>query len=112
MDSLASQTPKEPISIEAPILRPRKKLVRKPVFLSEGMWAQLDECTAFQDEVFAAMGEDEKVSRNDIIAAFLDWAVKAYWNDKGGKPGSATDRTEKVDRYAQYLKSLQSSEKK
>lgn len=103
MDSLSVETPKEPVTVSAPDLRPRKKLVRKPVFLPQEVWDQLQECADFHGEVFREMGDDEKVSRNDIIQSFLKWAIDAYWKDKGGKPTNEKDRAAKVKRHAERL---------
>lgn len=88
----------------APTLLPKRKREERRVFLEPELWRELDHIAEFHTEVFSAMGADEKVSRNDVIAAFLQWAVDAYWQERGGRPTSDRDRTEKVRRHAEQLK--------
>ena len=110
LSSLPSDPPKEPVKIDAPHVRPKRKLIRKPVFLSQETWAALDECAEFEGEVFKAAKADQKVSRNDVIAAFLDWAIRMYWEGHNGKPESAVDRAAKVKRGVERIKQSEKPE--
>lgn len=97
---LAGRSPKVP----GPTLVPRKKTIARSVYLEPSMWQELAEAAEFQSAVFEALGHEEKVSRNDVIDAFLRWALDSYWEDKGGRPTSKTDRTEKARRNAETTK--------
>lgn len=95
-----------------PTLLPADKPPRKWVALEDIAWNDLSEIAEFHTQVFTAMGEKETVSRNDIIASFLDWARESYWDDKGGKPTSVADRDAKIARHAEKLKQLKISRAK
>jgi hypothetical protein len=95
---------KPPPVTKHPTLMPKKKREERRVFLEPELWTELSEAAEFHTEVFKAMGEDETASRNDIIEAFLRWAVASYWEDKGGKPTSDADRARKASKHAEGLK--------
>lgn len=102
---LALQPPRgKPKVVSAPLLMPKRKTVSRQVFLEPEMWDQLKEAARFHSEVFEAMGAGESVSRNDIIASFLEWALSSYWDDKGGRPSSKEDWSKKVAKHAEALK--------
>jgi hypothetical protein len=88
---------------QSPKLLPKKKTLDKRVFLEPKLWDEMTEVAEFHTLVFEAMGASEKVSRNDIIAAFLRWAVDSYWEDKGGVPSTKDERTRKARAYAERL---------
>jgi hypothetical protein len=90
----------------SPTLLPKQKREERRVFLPPKQWEELSEVAEFHSAVFEVLGADEKVSRNDIIESFLRWAVDAYWEDKGGKPGSEKERAEKIKRAADGLRKL------
>lgn len=84
-----------------PDLDPTSKRLERRVFLEADLWERLTNCSEFHQRVFDHLGVKETVSRNDIIASFLDWAEQAYWDDKGGKPTSKTDFEAKAKRHAE-----------
>lgn len=88
----------------SPVLLPKKKRQEIRVFLDKGLVGELDRVTEFHGDVFEALKAEEKVARNDIIAAFLQWAIDAYWEDKGGNPTSERDWAEKVKRASDVLR--------
>lgn len=90
--------------MSSPDLLPKKQRGVRRVFLEPEFWEELTEVAQFHSMVFKEMGSKEKVSRNDVIGAFLRWAVDTYWNDKGGKPTETKDRLEKARRHAEKLK--------
>lgn len=100
---------REAPTVSSPKLLPRKRPVDKKVFLEEELWLELADAARFHTQVFTEMGSEETVSRNDLIDVFLRWALKEYWEDKGGKPVTDKERADKAKRYAQKL---QSAEKK
>lgn len=106
-DDLVQKDPskkKPPPVTKHPTLMPKTKREERRVFLAPEFWAELTEVAEFHTEVFKAMEENETVSRNDIIEAFLRWAVDSYWEDKGGSPTGQGDRAKKVEAYAERLK--------
>lgn len=92
-----------------PTLLPKTKREERRVFLDPSLWEELSDVAEFHSEVFAAMGAQEKVSRNDLIESFLTWAMESYWEDKGGRPISREDREKKVRRSAEHLKKVRDS---
>jgi hypothetical protein len=94
--------------VSGPKLLPKKKTISRQVFLEPEMWAELSDAANFHSEVFEVMGAGEKVSRNDVIASFLRWALDSYWEDKGGRPTTVKDRQAKVDRHAAALSDSES----
>jgi hypothetical protein len=100
---LTSDSPKKTRPMSGPTLFPAKKREERRVFLEPIRWEELSEVAEFHSLVFKEMGADERVSRNDIIDAFLKWATESYWDDKGGKPVTASDRLEKAKRHAKKL---------
>lgn len=91
-------------TLTGPKLVPKTKLLPVKTYLEPDLPEQLDDAAAFHTEVFKAMGETEKVSRTDILNAFLKWALDAYWQEKGGRPTSAKDRADKAKKHAEALK--------
>jgi len=87
-----------------PTLLPKPKREERRVFLAPEQWARLSKVADFHSEVFEKLGADEKVSRNDIIESFLEWAERAYWEERGGRPTGVKDRAEKIERYAEELR--------
>lgn len=87
-----------------PVLVPKKKTIARSVYLEPATWLELAEAAEFQTAVFEALGHEEKVSRNDVIDAFISWALKAYWDDKGGRPTTKAERAEKARRHAEATK--------
>lgn len=85
-----------------------KDRVQRLVTLRQKLWDDLAKTAKFHDEVFQAIEAEEKVSRNDLIESFLEWALEEYWTDKGGWPMSDRDRKEKVSRHAEKLKAERS----
>lgn len=104
LTGLSIRPPKKRPVVSGPKLLPKKRAIARNVYLAPEMWAELDEAADFHGAVFEAMGADEKVSRNDVIDAFLRWALDAYWEDKGGRPGSANELQAKAKRHADALK--------
>jgi len=100
---IVPRRPKRARMSPAPDLRPKKKRQEQRVFLEAGEWKALTEIAEFHTLVFELMGHKERVSRNDILEAFLRWARDSYWEDKGGKPASPKDRQEKAKRHAARL---------
>lgn len=94
-----------------PKLLPSPKRKEQRVFLEPEVWDELTDAAEFHTEVFQVMGADEVVSRNDLIASFLDWALQEYWDDKGGKPTSKQDRAEKARKHAEKLRASPSPKK-
>jgi hypothetical protein len=89
-----------------PLLLPKKKRnVHRQVFLPPQFWEELSEVADFHSDAFAAMGADERVSRNDIIESFLRAEVALYWEDVGGKPTTPADKAKKVQKLAEILSS-------
>ena len=103
MTALVITSSRRRLTVSSPVLLPKKKVLDRRVFLSADLWAELSEAAEFHQAVFSAMGADETVSRNDVVAAFLQWAVVAYWEDKGGKPTSKADAETKAKRHAEQL---------
>lgn len=86
-------------------------LKRLPVFLTQEMWDELTEAARFHTAAFAASGLAERVSRNDLIEDSLIWAIAAYWADKGGKPVTKTEFTERAKAFGERLKRERSQSK-
>lgn len=93
-----------------PRVRPTKKPIDKRVFLEESLWDDLTEMAQWHTDLFKGAGVDETVSRNDIIAEFLAWAVSQYWISIGGKPSDEKDRLAKLKREIEKLKAEQAAE--
>lgn len=96
--------PKRPVSIdvEGPTLLPNRRVERR-VFLEPELWDELSEAADFHTHVFKKMDSKQVVSRNDLIGSFLRWALKEYWDDKGGKPSSDSERDRKAADHAERL---------
>lgn len=88
----------------APTLIPKRKREERRVFLEGHLWKALDEIAEFHGDAFDAVEADEKVSRNDVIAALLEWAVVAYWDARGGKPATDKEWDSKVARLADEIR--------
>lgn len=84
-----------------PDLDPTSRRIERRVFLEPELFEELSECAEFQQTVFKAMGVEESVSRNDMIAAFLAWAVTEFWAERGGKPTSKSDLEAKAKKQAE-----------
>ncbi len=91
-------------SLKPPSLLPKTQKEERRVFLELALWEDLTDTAEFHTETFKEMGADEKVSRNDLIESFLRWALKAFWDDKGGRPKTAAERKKKVAAFAEWLK--------
>lgn len=94
-----------------PDITPKEKKEERRVFARAELWSALTMVARFHSRVFELKGVDQKVSRNDTIEAFLDWAEKAYWEDKGGPPTSDDDFEAKAKAYAEKLKKKGSARK-
>lgn len=105
--SLRTQSPKKSPTVSGPTLMPKKATVSRQVFLTGEMWVELKEAARFHSETFKALGSAEGVSRNDLIEAFLRWALDSYWDDKGGHPTSKEEWAKKVERHAEALRKQQ-----
>lgn len=46
----------------------------------------LDSIAEFETAIWHKAGKKKKLSRNEIIQMFLDWACAQYWKEKGPKP--------------------------
>lgn len=99
----SGQALKKGPKLSGPKLLPKKATVSRQVFLPEKMWEELKEAARFHGDAFKHLGSTEGVSRNDLIDAFLQWALDAYWDDKGGRPTSKEDWDKKAERHAQAL---------
>lgn len=97
--------------VSGPKLEPRAKLEPVKTYLPPGMKEELDSVSEFQSAAFALMGTTEKVSRNDVVVAFLRWALDSFWADKGGVPLSEEDRHRKARQYVAALKKSQANHK-
>lgn len=87
-------------------LLPKQKPVDRKVFLDADLWERLSKIAEFHTEVFSALNAKETVSRNDIIAAFLDEGAREYWKRVGGEPERGTrDWQSKVKEFAVALAS-------
>lgn len=104
ISGLAISQPKRKPIVSGPKLFPKAKTKPRSLYLGADMWDELDEATEFHSRVFEALGSGQKVSRNDVIEAFLRWALDAYWDDKGGRPKSEKERRDKAVRHAEALK--------
>lgn len=78
-------------AMSSPKLLPKKRPVDKKVFLEEELWEELANAARFHTQAFKEMGSTETVSRNDLIALFLGWALDEFWEEKGGKPAPDSD---------------------
>jgi hypothetical protein len=114
MRYLATNQPrrKPALAVKGPKLLPSRRAISRQVVADEALWAQLGEAAEFHGDVFKAMDADEKVSRNDIVVSFLEWALQEYWDDKGGKPTSKTEWAEKVKKHAETLRAGEAAPKK
>jgi hypothetical protein len=91
--------------VSGPKLPQPKATVSRQVFLTEEMWEALKEAAKFHSDTFKSLGSKEGVTRNDMIDAFLTWALESYWEDKGGRPESKEDWAKKVERHAAAIRS-------
>lgn len=109
MRGLAVRHPMKTPQLTGPDIRPKKKKEERRVFLEPELWAELTRAAEFHERAFAELhrlkglkaDDAQKVSRNDIVEGFLEWACKEYWKDKGGEP-----RDPKSDEYAKKAKTL------
>jgi predicted ArsR family transcriptional regulator len=91
-----------------PTLLPKEKREERRVFLPKKLWKALDECAEFHQAAFDLLDAKESVSRNDLIDAFMRWAIDAYWEQHGGRPTGEKDRAEKVKRFAESMRKIDS----
>lgn len=84
----------------------------RTVYLPKEFWEELTEVADFHEHVFGVLGAKAAVSRNDMIEAFLRWALDAYWEDLGGKPGSSKDRDAKAAKKAETIRQVQKQQSK
>lgn len=98
---------RKPVAPQPPVLMPKKKRQEQRVFMPRKKWEGLTEIARFQQEAFDLIGEEQSVSRNDVVEGFLTWAMKAFWADKSGRPASDKEWNEKVKRFSEYLKKRQ-----
>lgn len=96
--------PRKTPPVPGPKLLPNKATVARQVFLTEKMWEELKEAARFHSDLFKELKSSEGVSRNDLIDFFLEWALEAYWKEKGGKPTSKDDWDRKVIRAAEQVR--------
>lgn len=104
VSSLRTQASKKSPLVSGPTLLPKKATVSRQVFLTEQMWNELKETARFHGDVFKLLGSTEGVTRNDLIDAFLRWALDSYWEEKGGMPTSKDDWDKKVQRHSDALR--------
>lgn len=90
-------------ALSGPSLLP-SNLIQRLVSFDPDDWAELKTIAEFHSDAFKAMDAEQNVSRQDIHAAFIKWAIEEYWKDKGGKPSSKTDWAEKAQRHGNKLK--------
>lgn len=90
--------------VRGPKLVPPEELQRGTVYLPPEYWAQLDSVAKFHTKVYGALGAKGKVSRNDVIASFLEWALDEYWADKGGQPTTDAEADSKARAHAEALR--------
>lgn len=64
-------------------------IVTSNVRLKRGRWRELDRIAEHETEIWRKAGKKKKLSRNDIVQEFLDWACEHYWKEKGLPPGGA-----------------------
>lgn len=89
--------------VSSPSVPKKKKPLARSVYLEEEDWKDLDACAHFHEVMFKLQGEEQTVSRNDVIVAFLTWARDAFWKDKGGKPKGEREVLEKAKQHAERL---------
>lgn len=87
----------------SPSVPKKKKPLARPVYMDEEDWKDLDDCARFHEAMFRYQGEEQSVSRNDVIVAFLTWARKAFWAEKGGKPKTEKDLQERARQHVERL---------
>jgi hypothetical protein len=92
-----------PPNVEPPSLLPDLR-DEKRVFLLPEMWAELEDTANFHSEAYAELKMRQALSRNELIEGFLEWALKSFWDDKGGRPKNVADRKKKVVAFAEQLK--------
>lgn len=92
------------------VKRRKRQQKRLPVFLPPELWEELSYAAEFHTEAFKATGKPETVSRNDFILDSLVWALAAYWQDKGGRPGSSVEFRERAKAYAEKLKAREAKQ--
>lgn len=107
LSTLRTQAAKKGPIVSGPKLPTPKATVSRSVFLTEEAWDELADAARFHSETFKRLGSKEGVSRNDMIDAFLEWALGSYWEDKGGRPTSEEDWERKLVRHADALKKAQ-----
>jgi hypothetical protein len=83
---------------------PKAEKEERRVFGPKELWDDLTETAEFHTDAFKEIGASETVSRNDLIIAFLKWADKAFWDDKGGRPKNPVERKKKLVAFAEDLK--------
>lgn len=112
MRGLAVRHPMKSPQLQGPVIRPKRKKEERRVFLEPELWTALTRAATFHEKVFGELhrlkglkaDDAQKLSRNDIIEGFLEWALAEYWNDKGGEPPeAASEYAEKVRAFAKRM---------
>jgi hypothetical protein len=69
----------------------RPELKERRVFLVPEAWDEIDEAAEFHSDAYAEMGIKQVLASNQLTAEFLEWALRLFWQAKGGRPkkGSA-----------------------
>jgi len=83
---------------------PKPLIIDRRAFLEPELWDELKAIAKFHRLVFREFGSTQRVSRNDMLRAFVKASIKAYWKDKGGKPSGKNDELSKAKRHAEALR--------
>ena len=76
----------------------------KRVFLEPEKWVELEDVADFTNEAYEELKIKGALSRNDVIERLLIWGLEAFWDERGGRPKTITERKKKVAEYAAWLK--------
>lgn len=95
-----------PIVTKSPLRKPAVRAEQFNIRLETQTVELLELAQRLHQMAYDKMEVSEKVSRNDIIQAFQDWALNAFFADLGGVPASSAEERKAADQLIEKLKAV------